>query len=430
LRIVVRAADARVAREAQALLDAAGFAAAALAGPYRPAPDGEDISIIPQHGAGAGALAASIASAADRPLAHLAGYVGASLAAELPETTYTGAVCLDAPPALLRAQLHAWIRLAIAEEESTRRSATAAALGVASPAPAPERKLAALYIGAPSSMFLALEQAFAEQGGSLEAAFSSYAGFDRLHDEPFDAVVLNGVNDPNTALSLCGALRRNATLHNVPTLMLAKPGDAATAEVAIERGASAISTSHLPSFKDLAWLFEAIRRERRRNAAEHQMRALRDLMGDARTGLWLRAPFETHLARMAADHHSSGRPMSVVALRVTPAIGAREPSPEVWRKGFAEIASLAARLMREADCGAAFGPDVIALALPAARLQDARRTAERISSVAECTAFAAGDGGAGPLIFEQSVVEMQPGESGAAMLARALRAIEVEAVPA
>jgi hypothetical protein len=50
---------------------------------------------------------------------------------------------------------------------------------------------------------------------------------------------------------------------------------------------------------------------------------LRDVMGEARTGLWQRAPFDAHLARLAADHHASGRPMSMVALRVTPAIGAR-----------------------------------------------------------------------------------------------------------
>ena len=41
-----------------------------------------------------------------------------------------------------------------------------------------------------------------------------------------------------------------------------------------------------------------------------------------------------------------------------------------------------------------------------------------------------GEGGAGPLVFEQSAVELQPGESGAAMLARALRQIDVEAIPA
>jgi hypothetical protein len=61
--------------------------------------------------------------------------------------------------------------------------------------PIEPRKLKALYIGAPSAMFLALERALAEQGGLVAAAFSSYAGFDHLHDEPFDAVVLNGAQD-------------------------------------------------------------------------------------------------------------------------------------------------------------------------------------------------------------------------------------------
>jgi hypothetical protein len=102
----------------------------------------------------------------------------------------------------------------------------------------------------------------------------------------------------------------------------------------------------------------------------------------------------------------------------------------VWRKGFTEIASLAARLMRDADCGVTMGADLIALALPASNLRSAKRTAERIASVAECTAFASGEGDAGPLVFEQSTVELQPGESGAGMLARALRAIEVESIPA
>ena len=61
----------------------------------------------------------------------------------------------------------------------------------------------ALYIGAPNAMFLALEHALAEHGGVVAAAFSSYAGFDHLHDELFDAVVLNGAQDSATALSLC-----------------------------------------------------------------------------------------------------------------------------------------------------------------------------------------------------------------------------------
>jgi hypothetical protein len=113
-----------------------------------------------------------------------------------------------------------------------------------------------------------------------------------------------------------------------------------------------------------------------------------------------------------------------------PAHGAREPAPAVWQRGFTEIASLAGRLMRDADAGVTLGADLIAVALPASPLKSARRTGERIASVAECTAFASGDNAAGPLVFEQSAVELQPGESGAAMLARALRAIEVASIPA
>ncbi|MEZ5971242.1 MAG: hypothetical protein R3C31_05520 [Hyphomonadaceae bacterium] len=417
----MRAADARVAREAQTLLAGAGISATALAGPFREAPDGEDIRI----------------HADEDGAEHTGSSVLASLTACRIETApvvhhhiQSGAIALNGPPRLLATQIDTWTRVAIAEEERSRRAATAHALGIAQPEPLQPRKLRALYIGAPSSMFLALERTLTEKGGLVAAAFTSYSGFDHLHDEPFDAVVLNGANDPSTALSLCSALRRNAALYHLPTLMLAKPGDTATAAAAVDRGASAICSTLTPCDASLGWLFEAVRRERRRRAAEHEMRALRDLMGDPRTGLWLRDPFEAHLARLAKDHHASGRPMSVVALRVTPAIGAREPSPEVWRKGFSEIASLAARLMRDADSGMTIGGDLIALALPAARLTNAKRTAERIASVAECTAFASGDGGAGPLVFEQSVAELQPGESGGALLARALRAIEVESIPA
>ncbi|MEQ1489999.1 MAG: hypothetical protein ABL932_05560 [Terricaulis sp.] len=417
----MRAADARVARDAQAMLTAAGVDATALIGPYRDAPDGEDISIVTDD---------VVQTPNSTPL--LLTLAGCSIEAPpaLGLKSQTGAIALNAPPRLLAAQMDAWTRVAIAEEERARRLATATALGVTAPKPMEPRKLKALYIGAPSSMFLALEQTLADEGGLVAAAFTSYTGFDHLHDEPFDAVVLNGAQDSHTALSLCSALRRNASLYHLPTLMLTKPGDTATAASAIDRGASAICSTLTPCNASLGWLFEAVRRERRRRAAEHEMRALRDLMGDARTGLWLRDPFDAHLARLAADHHTSGRPMSVVVLRVTPAIGAREPSPEIWRKGFGEIASLAARLMRDADSGATMGTDLIAIALPAARLKNAKRTAERIASVAECTAFASGEGGAGPLVFEQSVVELQPGESGPALLARALRAIEVESIPA
>ncbi len=435
MRIVVRAQDARLARDAQALLAGARIEAAALPGPYRDAPDGEDISVFAAQAGDVddvARLAATSLRAEQPPLARLVGLKSSAPPALGlgPAEVFTGAVALDASPPLLQAQVDALMRLAIAEEERSRRAATASAMNLAQPQSLQHGKLKALYIGAPSTMFLALERVLADQGGLVAAAFSSYAGFDHLHDEIFDAVVLNGAQDAQTAISLCAALRRNATLYHLPTMVVTKPGDTGTADVAIARGASAVAEANAPCGASLGWLFEAVRRERRRRAAEHDIRAYRDIMGDARTGLFKREPFDAHLARLVLDHHTSGRAMSLAVLRVMPAHGAREPTEDIWRKGFTEIASLASRLMRDADSGAALGRDLIAIALPAANLRAARRTAERIAAVAECTAFASGEGGVGPLIFEQSAVELQPGESGPGMLSRALRVLDVESIPA
>ncbi len=417
------------------MLAAAGVNAAALPGPYRAAPDGEDVSIFAALAGdveGVAHLAAASLQAERPPIARLIGLKhnappALGLAAS---EAINGAVALDAPPKLLAAQVEAALRVAIAKEERARRFSTATAFTEVKPQPLENRKLKALYIGAPSAMFLSLERMLAAHDGIVAAAFTSFTGFDHLHDEIFDAVVLNGAQDPATAVSLCAALRRNATLYHLPTMLVTAPSDTATADAAIERGAAAVAEANAPCGPSLGWLFEAVRRERKRRAAEHDIRALRDLMGDPRTGLFKRPPFDAHLTRLASDHHVSGRPLALCVLRVLPAHGAREPAKDVWKRGFTEIASLAGRLIRDADCGAALGSSFIAVAMPATDLRGAKRTAERIAAVAECTAFASGEGGAGPLVFEQSSVELQPGESGAGMLARALRALEVESVPA
>lgn len=429
MRIVVRGRDVRAVRDAQALLAAAGVEAVALPGAAKSA-EGEDVVIVSamkNERATAAAYATSLA-AERAPLALLAGLEHAAPPPLGLKTAppFTGAIALDAPAALLDAQIAAFIRDGVAAGERNRRRATAVELGLKAPKTPEPKKLRALYVGAPSPFFLKLEAAFSQYDGTTAAAFSSFVGFDHLHNENFDCVVLNGAQESPRAISFCSALRRNAGLYHLPTLMLTAPGDEKTAKSAIERGACAVAPADAANGPALGWLFEAIRRERMRKRAEHELRALRDIMGEARTGLFRAEPFGVHLARLADDHHATGRAFSVVALRVLPAHGAREPAEDVWRKGFAEIASLAGRLVRDADCGATLGADLIALALPATDLKGARRTAERVASVAECTAFASGETGAGPLVFEQSVAELQPGESGKGLLARALGALEAE----
>ncbi len=427
MHIIIRADDARAAREAQTRLGEAGYEAMALPGPFRPAPNGEDITIIYS---GSPALARAAREAEQKPLAIVAALARAEPRPFMADDGFDAALALDTPPALLAAQLEAIVRIAVMEEEHLRRAATATALEIPAPAPAAAQRLKLLYVGDPGAAFLALEQAIADQGGSLAAAFTPHAGFEHLHDEVFDAVVLNGAREPGAALSLCAALRRNATLTHLPTLLLTAAGDTASGTAAIKRGAAATAPVIDICGPELGWLFEAIRRELRRRTSGHCLRDLRDLLGDPRTGLFRQAPFEAHLTRLANDHQRSGRPLALVALRAAPAFGAAQPSTEAWRRGFGEITSLAAALMREADSGAVLGADRVVIALPAAEGEAARRLAERIAAVAECTAFVAGDNGAGPLVFERSAVELQAGESGAGLLARALRGIEAESASA
>jgi two-component system cell cycle response regulator PopA len=430
LRIIVRSPDAREARLAQEKLEAAGIRAAAIGGDG-PAPEGEDLVIVDasdRRQSGLMDFARALAQAPAKPLAVLA----AAPWGRPPPTELDWAgpfdswIALDAGPELLRRQLQAAARVGAAEEELRRRRLTAAELGCAGGEAPRRRRLKGLYIGAPSPFFLALERLFAQRQGLVTAAFSSFSGFDHLHDEFFDAVVLNGAADPATAIALCAALRRNASLHHIPTLVTIKADDEATRAAAIERGAVAVVGEDAPCDDAIAWLMDAIRRERRRLDAEHELRALRDRMGDAATGLFTAQAFCAHVARLAEDHHLTGRKLSLIALRVMPAHGARTPSEGQWRKARTDVAALAARLIRDQDCGALTAEDVILVALPCTALAGARRTAERIASVVECTSFAAGEGEVGPLVFERSTAELNPGESGRGLVARATDALTAE----
>jgi two-component system cell cycle response regulator PopA len=434
VRIVIRSPDLQGARSAHERLKAIGVRA--LPGPRGALAEseGEDIALIDAAAharAQAVEIARALAAAPNRPSAIVAGveWLRPPAAGLHGDPSIDAWIPLDAPATLLARHVEAVSRAAACREERARRRATAEALRVEVPERTEKARLKCLYIGAPSRFFLALERAFAQHSGLVTAAFTSFTGFDHLHDEAFEAVALNGAEDPATAIALCAALRRNAGLHHLPTLVLVKSGDAATETAAIERGAAAVVAEDTPAETGLDWLFEAIRRERERRSVERELGVLRDRLGDAATGLMNARSFEAHLARLAEDHHAAGRELSLVAFKVLPAHGARTPSDAAWRRTFREAATLAGRLIRTTDCAAAFGRDLILVALPATALAGARRTSERMAAVGECTAFAGGDVGA-PLVFEQSTVALQSGESGAALMARAMAALEAEGATA
>jgi two-component system cell cycle response regulator PopA len=412
MRIVLRCYDGRRARALREALDCAGLSVSALTGPaaLRTAPGGEDLTLIDAQDIPAAlALAQTLRDNGGPSLA----IVG--LRAQGPSADES--MGLDAwaspsaPGECLRRRLDSAFRDGVMAAECVERGRTAEALGLGGPAPAnSNRPPAALFVGAPATVFLPLETAFAKCGGQLRASFTSFSAFDHLHDDAFDALVLHGGADASAALSLISALRRNARLYDMPTLLFAD--DAETRDAGIARGADETAPADGDCNAVALWLAEDVRRARRRRAL---VRALECPVAEPDKAFGF---FSFHLAGQAQTHHDRGRPLSIGVLEIS---GGENAGSETWARGFGEIAMLSARLVRAADISTPIDARRIAFAFPCMGGEGARVAMQRVIEVCECTAFAAGDGGCGPLSFAIRTAELSPGESGAGLLSRALQ---------
>jgi two-component system, cell cycle response regulator PopA len=432
MRISVRSSDARSARALHDMLLDDGVEAAAHLGP---SPSRgrlvEDVAILD-----ARPDARDWAMGYVQRLAHTTPPPGAIVAASALSDppparcdVFDGWVQLGAPEGILARELAAIRREGEARVELALRVETARSLGAAVDLTPSRTDWRSLYIGEPSPFYLAQERALSEAGGRLEAAFSSFMGFDYLHDDRFDSVTLNAVNDSATALALCGALRRNARLHHLPTAVIVRRYDEATIAGAVDRGATLIAYADEAPEPSIAWLFEKMGRSRRHAQTEASLTAVRRVCSGA-DGLFSQDFMAAHLSRLVEASHASARPLALVALKVLPAAGARTPSAASWSRSIGEIAGISARLIRGSDTAGLVDGDLIVALMPNACVDEGRRMAERVAGVVECTSFAAAEADGGPVVLERSVVELVPGESSVGLLSRALDPLMLESARA
>jgi hypothetical protein len=264
--------------------------------------------------------------------------------------------------------------------------------------------MTALFVGPPNPALLAIEHAWRASGGQFSATVTSFSAFDQLQDERFDAVILNAIDEAKAALALAGALRRSAHLYHLPILTIGA-AQSAIADQARERGAFAGEADNFASAA--AWLAEDVARARQRKASMAILRAAPEASSP-----WPLAVFTAHLEAVARSHQGGGRTLTLGHLR----LGAGPPRQPSWRARFAELAGLAGRLIRASDCVAALDEASLVFAFPCTDEAGARAALARIVSVWGHTAFVA-ETGAG-LSCRQDAIELAPGESGAALLAR------------
>ncbi|MCG8441728.1 MAG: GGDEF domain-containing protein, partial [Caulobacterales bacterium] len=239
----------------------------------------------------------------------------------------------------------------------------------------------------------------------------------------FDAVVVNGGDSLEPALTICSSLRRNTRLYHTPSLLMVDIDAFDDADAAFERGVSDILPDRAPP-AELASRIISLARERRRResikAAFAQARSPQ--VTDEATGLVSPAFFCEHLDAMARRAAPIARPLSLVVLHAS---APRDVEGEPRAQALRQLGSMVRHLMRVEDLGARLDAGVFVIAMPGSERGAAEDAARRLEAVAECTAF---DGGQGAppfqLQIDAAVAQLDPDEAGRALLARAVRRFE------
>ena len=288
----------------------------------------------------------------------------------------------------------ALVRASVAEEEFALRVETFSERGVrlraAEPDPGPLR---VLTIGEPAPKFLALANALVANGAEVTGALTAYTAFDYLHDRTFDAVVLWAGETHAEALSIAGGMRRNTRLYHTPTILYLRDGATVDPNDAYSRGLSDLASADTPEEETARRVISLARAYRRETAIRQALDDARSTgLMDPSTGLFTRDLFAAHLGRLATAARARRRPLSVAVLRI-----AERPNIDQARKSggldraIPQIGSMISRLVRAEDTAARLGPEIFALALPAARASAAKTAADRIAAVIACTAFNIGE---------------------------------------
>lgn len=253
-----------------------------------------------------------------------------------------------------------------------------------------QRQPTVLFVGEATSRFMAIRHALSRSGTSMIAAFSSFSAFDYLHERPFDAVILNALEKQDLAFTISSAMRRNARLYHTPVLLLTPSGRFDAADEAFARGVSDILPAEAePEEISGRVLRLAEERRRRRNAKALLENCRARATVDHDFGLFKSRFALAHLQELLSSTHRNRKSTGLVLMSMEP------PDNTIsWERFHAaqqQFASMLRHLLRAEDFPAHIRPNLFAAVLPYTGREGALCVAERITAVAECTAFDSDD---------------------------------------
>ncbi len=311
-------------------------------------------------------------------------------------------------------RVNAMIRLGIMEREIERRLETLRVDFGQSPDMAnfsPDRKFRVLFIGKASPSFMVIINALQDKGVNVIAAFTSFSAFDYLHGDPFDAVVMNALEQSEPAFSISEAMRRNSKLYHTPTLFLVNGLKFQEHAAAYDRGARDIINIDADSEEISGRILELANYHRvhelmKSNFLSLTVEAARDETSSAYSQSFMRF----HLPRMLRDATISNQTTTLIGLKLI-CNSTDDVTPAAVISAYAQTTELIANLVRMQDVVCRWNENIFTLAFYNTTKTEAKTILTRIQSLIDCAAYESGTplGDALSISVQTTTLEIPPG---------------------
>lgn len=276
-----------------------------------------------------------------------------------------------------------------------------------------------LFIGKASPEFMVVINALEAKDVEVIAAFTSFSAFDFLHENPFDAVIINMTQGLEPGMTISETMRRNSKLYHTPTLFLTGEGfdshDKAYAKGVtdiIPFGAAQEEISG--RILELANYYRIHQRLKTEFGTLGGERCL-DATSNTYNASFLRA----HLRRIYTADNELCEPTSVIIIRFAPK--SREPFKLGRLKAaYDQAGRMIKNMVRMEDVAARLSEDTYVVVFPGQAEDKIEIVASRISGIISEAAFQSGERAYETLQLKVDIraASSVAGEDSTALLAR------------
>ncbi len=288
-----------------------------------------------------------------------------------------------------------------------------------------------LFIGQASPDFMVIINALQKKNVEVVAAFTSFSAFDYLHEETFDAVVMNALEGPEPAMTISETMRKNSRLYHVPTLFLVNEDNFVDHATAFERGARDIISAKSPEPEISARILELANYHRIHNQLKNEFGSLGgENCLDSESKVFNQAFFEAHMKRTCETNIARGTNLSIIALKLKSNAG-----PDVVKaredRAYAQVGSMLKNLVRMHDVVARLDFDTYMVAFSGLPKSMTYSIQSRIMSIVQCAAFESGNANkvAFTINMDCNIVEFNPEETSGNFINRAYNGFNTRAFP-